>query len=423
MLFAVLGGANPIAVRLREIVSPGAGTGRTRVEIWRTALAAWRARPWIGNGPDTLAMLFTLYQTPEYWRYEWLGLAGHAHDIYLHVLATRGVLGLAAGAACAATLAMAARASWNDGAGSRGRVPAILAGVAALAVAGGFGALGIAGALCLTLLAAMTVTLASPAPRPAAAPPPKKKRAVPSPVPDPRARRAALVGALGALAIAIPMAREMQMSHEVSVAYGWVSLGQPASDPAAQALYAEMIGRCRRVLHHAPWDDNAPAVLAEATLRSSFGAPDPRALLAEAESSARDAVHRVPLRSANHRRLALVLSQASQLVDPHRLPEADAEFARAMDLAPQDALVLVEWTRSRLATGRPREALVLAERAVRLYPESGLALGALGEARLAVADTLGARAALERAAASDQGTNPAAQQRAADLLGSLTGRR
>jgi len=134
-------------------------------------------------------------------------------------------------------------------------------------------------------------------------------------------------------------------------------------------------------------------------------------------------VHRVPLRSANHRRLALVLSQASQLVDPHRLPEADAEFARAMDLAPQDALVLVEWTRSRLATGRPREALVLAERAVRLYPESGLALGALGEARLAVADTLGARAALERAAASDQGTNPAAQQRAADLLGSLTGRR
>ena len=53
------------------VFAPGATS--PRVEIWRTALAAWRARPLLGQGPDALGMVFSHYQTPEYWRHEWGG--------------------------------------------------------------------------------------------------------------------------------------------------------------------------------------------------------------------------------------------------------------------------------------------------------------------------------------------------------------
>jgi O-antigen ligase len=441
-LFAWLGPtSNPVVVRMREIVSPTAGTGRTRLEVWRTAIAMWQARPWIGHGPDTLAMLFPRYQTAEYWRYEWLGLAGHAHDIYLHALATRGLLGFAAGAWAAFTLVLAARAVWTAGGETRGLAVAIVAGIAALAVSGGFGALGIAGAACTAVLMGLLGSLAAarggtPPTQGAAADvsgkasraqrKPRAASPAARPARDPQlaavGRRALIAGALAGMAVAGLMAREMTMSRTLNDVYGFLGLGRPASDPETNALYAEMAARCRRVLGHAPWDDNAPAVLCETLLRSSFGVPEAPRLLAESEAAAREAVRRVPLRSANHRRLALVLAQESQVVNPGRLPEAEAEFARTVDLAPQDAVVLVEWTRTRLTAGRPSEALIPAQRAARLYPESGLALGALGEAQLANGDTASARVTLQHAAASDQGTDEGARQRANDLLGKLLAR-
>ena len=236
-------------------------------------------------------------------------------------------------------------------------------------------------------------------------------------------RRALIAGVLAGVAVAGLMAREMTMSRTLNDVYGFIGRGRPASDPQASALYADMAARCRRVLGNAPWDDNTPAVLSETLLRWSFGVAEAPRLLAESEAAAREAVRRVPLRSANHRRLALVLAQEAQVVSPSRLPEAEAEFARTMDLAPQDAVVLVEWTRTRLTAGRPNEALIPAQRAVTLYPESGIALGALGEAQLATGDTTAARATLQRATATDQGSEEGARQRAADLLERLPARR
>src|SRR5262249_59149396 len=77
----------PLRARLGEVFAPGATS--PRVEIWRTALAAWRARPVLGQGPDALAMMFSHYQTPRYWLLEWGGLPVNAHSIPLHTLAPR----------------------------------------------------------------------------------------------------------------------------------------------------------------------------------------------------------------------------------------------------------------------------------------------------------------------------------------------
>ena len=85
--------------------------------------------------------------------------------------------------------------------------------------------------------------------------------------------------------------------------------------------------------------------------------------------------------------------------------------------------MLVEWTRARIANGAGAQALEPARRAAQLYPESGLVLGALGEAQLAAGDSAAARATLARAVANDRDTEPRAQQRASRLLGQLRGAR
>src|SRR5262245_27984686 len=108
---AATGAWRPIAQRVAELLAGGGASGSSRLEIWRTALAAWRARPWLGHGPDSFEMVFPHFQTAAYWRYEWSGLPFHAHSIVLHTLATRGVIGLVAVLACAFALASAARAA------------------------------------------------------------------------------------------------------------------------------------------------------------------------------------------------------------------------------------------------------------------------------------------------------------------------
>src|SRR5262245_11999252 len=154
---AALGAWRPVSERIAEMLAGGGQSGSSRIEIWRTALAAWRARPWLGNGPDLFEMVFPHVQTAAYWRYEWSGLPFHAHSIYLHTLATRGVLGLLAALGWAVALSGAAFGAWRLRAALA--IPGAVAGAVGLlvtiAVAGAFGALGITGALLVVLVSAL----------------------------------------------------------------------------------------------------------------------------------------------------------------------------------------------------------------------------------------------------------------------------
>jgi O-antigen ligase len=135
-VIAVSGRGARLVARFGELLVPLGGSGASRLEIWRTALAAWRARPLLGYGPDTFQLVFPRHQTPAYWRFEWAGSAAHAHSIYLHTLATRGVLGFAAGLAIAVCVVLAARASWRVVPAWRVRVAAVAGSLLAMAVAG-----------------------------------------------------------------------------------------------------------------------------------------------------------------------------------------------------------------------------------------------------------------------------------------------
>lgn len=92
-----------------------------RIQTWQIAWAAFLERPWIGWGPDNLIDAFMKLRTPT-----WTEAAGHggmtvaenAHNLGLHILATRGLLGAAASVAFAVAAArgllnQAPESIWN----------------------------------------------------------------------------------------------------------------------------------------------------------------------------------------------------------------------------------------------------------------------------------------------------------------------
>ncbi|MEW6516355.1 MAG: O-antigen ligase family protein [candidate division FCPU426 bacterium] len=67
-----------------------------RLYIWRSALQMIRDKPLLGSGLDTFQITFPKYRLAEYWRLEWNGTPEKAHNFFLQIGATTGLLGLGA---------------------------------------------------------------------------------------------------------------------------------------------------------------------------------------------------------------------------------------------------------------------------------------------------------------------------------------
>lgn len=61
-----------------------------RVAHWEAAAAMWADRPWLGQGPGHYAAAYARFRLPR-----WSDPLGHAHNIYLQLLAEGGLAGLA----------------------------------------------------------------------------------------------------------------------------------------------------------------------------------------------------------------------------------------------------------------------------------------------------------------------------------------
>ena len=409
----------PLMARLHDLIAPGEGSGRSRLDIWRAALAAWRERPWLGQGPDTFALTFTRLQPPEYWRLEWNHVAWHGHSILLHTLATRGLLGAAAGVLVAAGAVVAALRAWRAGGGVRTSLIPPLSAVLATVIAGTTGALGIAGALILMLLLARIANLAPSPPAAAAAPvaEPSRRRERKRPVMTRRDPVPAVVGVAVALGVAAFSMLDLGNLASAGLARRWIDGAQARM--ASAAVWDRIAAQVETSAARAPWDDAAPRTLAELELARSGGDPSSHPWLDRAERAARLAARRVPLRAANHRRLADALLLQIALGDSARAEECRAEFARAAALAPHDAFLLKEWIRADVMLGHPHDALATAQRLTELYPERGMAQEVLGEARLANGDRAGARAAFARSLQGAWEEDLGARTRARHMLDTL----
>ena len=366
------------------------GAGRTRIEIWRAALDAFAARPWLGHGPDTFGLVFPSFQTPEYWNHEWGGLPLHAHSIYLHALATRGLLGAAAGAVCIAGILLAAGAAWRAGGDLRRAVPSPAGAIVALGVAGGFGSIGVSGSLLLVIAAASLAALAT------SAAPATAQGSDHGPV---RAAAPFIIG--GALALA-------------ALSWAWIDLRASAEDRQGQDLVGaagRLGGEARRLAleraerlyesaaSRSPLDDGTARRRAIALLHLSTLSRQPPQLLDESEREARRSVSLAPLRAVNHQCLGAVLMARARMGDAERIAEGEAAYSRSLELAPLNGIAMMELARAEMDLGRSEAAFEAARSALRIYPGAGGLLYQSARALLARGERDRARETLERAVA------------------------
>jgi len=383
LVFLPHGGAE----RLTENGRPGAVSLPARVEIARAAIALWRARPWLGVGPDAFGLEFPSVQTPELWRIEWLGLPVHAHSALLQILATLGLAGILAGGLWLLGLIVAWRARR---AAAPDDAPEFLAALAALVVAGLLHPVGLAGA---AIFVTMSGVLAA---RPGDAASGAERASFGS----------SAIAALVAVGLLVPAARELSALAAAGRARGAL-LQSIASDPATRGnARLASVSEAARATALAPGEDQlwrleCDACLSAARVRIAARELGAAADLARgAESAARHSLRLEPRRAGNYQRLGNALAMRAALLragvasgDSSARWEpvatlADAAYDRAERLAPADALILTDRVSAELALGRNSPALDAARRIISMYPAaaSGYALEAaalLGAGRLA----------------------------------------
>jgi O-antigen ligase len=384
----------PLRARALELLALGSGSGRSRLEIWRTALAMWSAHPWLGSGPDTFRLLFDRHQTAGYWSWEWGSNAFHAHSVYLHTLATRGIAGVLAAAAVVGAAALALRDASRREAAGRPLVPALAGLLVALGVAGGTGAVGVAGAAVVawTLGSLPGLSSQQPAPR--------------KPTARARSRVPLVAGGLAGLLALVPTGLQLWASHE-------------AFESGLQEKSWSAIAAAQRAEQLAPWSDVMAANAADLLRKSAARAPDPDATLALAERSARRAVRAAPQRVYDWSELALVLLLRSGGGAVGADREAAASIARCIELGPYNTFPLISFTEQAIHIHRGDLALPVARRAAEVYPGDAESRALLGEAYRALGDTVAARSALEQSLALDWRGNLERRDRVRQVLAEL----
>lgn len=390
-LFWLGGWSRLFSARAAELGQAGGETGASRVEIWTSALAMWRERPVLGQGPDTFEMVFPRVQTPGYWRIEWAGVPFHAHSVYLHTLATRGLAGALAGALLAAAVALAAARAWRAGGAARERAVLLAGGIAAIAVAGLAGAIGVNGALWLLVSAAALDTAAGTAAAGA-----------------PRPRAAIAVALATGLAAAWWCWRVLGASHDVAYAER-----ARAADPAGALVAAE------HALSLVPGDDRALGLLADARLALGAARRD-AALVGAACEAAEAAIAAAPARAIHWQRLGAAHGTRALGGDAAAAAAMDSSFAHAERLAPYNVLPALEHARWWIVLGEPGRAIPLAREAVRLYPRESLPRTTLASALVASGRRDEARAELEAAMRGNWRPREADRGAAADVLAKLS---
>ncbi len=92
---AVLLAGGLLSVRYAQRQAPAESA---RTDIWRTAWAVFLDSPWLGGGPDTFELGFRRLKTVELIRKSGsiLEYQAHAHNDFLEVLATTGLIGMGA---------------------------------------------------------------------------------------------------------------------------------------------------------------------------------------------------------------------------------------------------------------------------------------------------------------------------------------
>ena len=392
----------PLLARAAE--GAGGESSLARIEIGRSTLAMWGSHPWLGVGPDAFALAFPRVQTAAFWSTSWLGLPAHAHSVPLQVLATGGLLAAFAGLAWLACAARALEREARAG-GERGALELETgAALVALGVCGIFNLPGLAGSAWFVVLAVPCAHEMAPAAM--------------RPARDGAVRFAWAAAALAALAVVVGAAgpwRAQFLAARASAALEAVAPAPPEGRLALARLASESSARAADASprDEALWRMACDAELARAAAAARLHeADEAHAASLAAEQAARRALALEPLRAIDHQRLANALA-APAVGDT---AAADAEYAKALSLAPFDGYILVDQARAQLVARRFAAAHATAAKLCSLDPAAASGYAIDGSALAALGRRDGAVRELDRALTARWEDGSEAQRAATQAL-------
>jgi hypothetical protein len=268
--------------------------------------------------------------------------------------------------------------------------------VAALIVAGGFGAIGITGAVILAIVTSAVADMG-------------EARPAPAPHPPPHAKVAALL--VGALAFVWGSA-DIVSSRAGNQADALLASARAEQQPVVADRLAAR-DRATLASRLAPFDDMAQRIRAEALLGVVATGGDARTTLEASTAAADRALALAPTRAENHEQRARVFAARALSGDSSAKEVALHEIERLAALAPRNALLLQESALIELALDEPGAARARASGIVQLYPDDGPAWLTLAMSAVAMRDTAAARHALDRAATAQWHGDEASRSAAA----------
>jgi O-antigen ligase len=116
----------PTVVRRLALTSPD-GVDASRLIQWHAAVEGFKDRPVVGYGPENYNLVWSAHFNPEIYHLD-TDIYDHAHNQYLEILATGGVIGLCAFAAIWLAIAVTLARAYRDERLSAGAL-AVLAGL------------------------------------------------------------------------------------------------------------------------------------------------------------------------------------------------------------------------------------------------------------------------------------------------------
>lgn len=317
-LTTLIVGAGPLLERVTTVfVAP------TRLALWKSALAGFSERPWLGFGFDAFVLVDQQYRQPMAWKYEWGSTANHAHASVANVLATQGLLGLAV---LAFVVVLVLRRWWLRRVWSER--PAEVSVVIALAVTSLVTFHGVLNAALLGVAVVKTLSVSAPL----------------EPQRWPRWLGLPVVGLLGLMITASCLGRELAMRLEP-----WNPMW-----PALAGLSFEKAGRL--VEARAAYEEGVRRVPTLAVSLANVG----RVASQQGDAAAASAAFERALRLAPlDARIALTAAEANARLG--QLDLAAGTLERVLVTYPSDGPAWLALGRVRVLQGRPIEARAMLE--------------------------------------------------------------
>jgi tetratricopeptide (TPR) repeat protein len=346
-------------------------SGHSRLALWEVAWSVFRSHPILGCGPDALGVVFGEHRTPAQWQAETFTDATRAHNELLHILATQGILGLAALMVVLLGLLLANRRAWQTAPPQhRGLLLALFASLAAFLVVSALSYTVVGYGVGFVAMAGLLSRLASPRRALASAP---ENAAAPA---APPARAAILRPAL-------------VMLVSLSLAAAWffsvvqpfrASIAAAAGNTLCRDNPADALPFLEKAVALQPGNDQLWLLLAGGQQAAAHRerSPDRRLKrLHEARATLEHAQALNPRRAAHPLNLAKVRAQLAA-AEQAAVEDVWAAFAQALRLDPCNPAVHMEASLAALTLNDANRARQYAEAGLQLDPRFGPLLSQLG---------------------------------------------